>query len=132
MFSLVAFIGWVVLRYSATYLDGEARQGAFMGWMALSLAAVMLLVTAGNLGQLVAAWVGVALGLRLVRRGDALLIDNARTARKGRPAAKAVVPLGGRRRRRLRGVIVLRASKASWDWSPATSAAARPLAQCAE
>jgi NAD(P)H-quinone oxidoreductase subunit 5 len=63
MLSLVAFIGWVVLRYSATYLDGEARQGAFMGWMALSLAAVMLLVTAGNLGQLVAAWVGVALGL---------------------------------------------------------------------
>ena len=63
MLALVAFIGWVVLRYSATYLDGEARQGMFMGWMALVLAAVLLLVTAGNLGQLVAAWVGVALGL---------------------------------------------------------------------
>lgn len=63
MLTLVAFIGWVVLRYSATYLDGEVRQGAFMGWMALTLAAVLLLVTAGNLGQLVLAWVGVALGL---------------------------------------------------------------------
>lgn len=63
MLCLVAFIGWVVLRYSATYLDGEARQGPFTGWMALTLAAVMLLVTAGNLGQLVAAWIGVALGL---------------------------------------------------------------------
>ncbi len=63
MLLLVSFVGWVVLRYSATYLDGEARQGSFMGWMALVLAAVMLLVTAGNLGQLVVAWVGVALGL---------------------------------------------------------------------
>ena len=34
MFGLVSFIGWIVLRYSATYLDGEARQGAFTGWMA--------------------------------------------------------------------------------------------------
>ena len=25
MLLLVAFVGWVVLRYSATYLDGEAR-----------------------------------------------------------------------------------------------------------
>lgn len=63
MLGLVSFVGWVVLRYSATYLDGEARQGAFMGWMALVLAGVMLLVTAGNLGQLGVAWVGVALGL---------------------------------------------------------------------
>ena len=63
MFGLVSFIGWIVLRYSATYLDGEARQGAFTGWMALTLAAVMLLVTSGNVGQLVVAWVGTALGL---------------------------------------------------------------------
>lgn len=60
---LVAFVGWIVLRYSATYLDGEARQGVFTGWMALTLAAVLLLVTAGNLGQLVLGWVGAAVGL---------------------------------------------------------------------
>ncbi|MBO6756581.1 MAG: oxidoreductase [Roseibium sp.] len=53
----VAFIGWVVLRYSATYLDGEDRHGAFMGWMAAALAAVLLLVTAGTLLQLVLAWI---------------------------------------------------------------------------
>ncbi|TNC72230.1 proton-conducting transporter membrane subunit [Rubellimicrobium roseum] len=63
MLLLVSGIGWVVLRYSATYLDGEARQGAFTGWMALTLAAVMLLVTAGTLGQLVAAWVATSLAL---------------------------------------------------------------------
>lgn len=60
---LVAFVGWIVLRYSATYLDGEARQGPFTGWMALTLAAVLALVTAGNLGQLVLGWTLAAVGL---------------------------------------------------------------------
>ncbi len=82
MLGLVSFVGWVVLRYSSSYLDGEARQGAFTGWMALVLAAVMLLVTAGNLGQLVAAWVGVAVGLHklLLFYGDR--VQAQRAARK--------------------------------------------------
>lgn len=33
MLLLVTFIGWVVVRYAGTYLDGEARQGAFTGWL---------------------------------------------------------------------------------------------------
>ncbi|MEO1469947.1 MAG: proton-conducting transporter membrane subunit [Pseudomonadota bacterium] len=60
----VALIGWAVLRFSRVALDGEARQGAFMGWMSLVLAAVMVLVTAGTLAQLVIGWAGVALALR--------------------------------------------------------------------
>jgi NAD(P)H-quinone oxidoreductase subunit 5 len=63
MFALVCFIGWVVLRYARTYTDGEARQPAFMAWMAAALAAVMGLVTAGNLGQLLLAWVAVGFAL---------------------------------------------------------------------
>lgn len=63
MLLLVSFIGWVVLRYAATYLDGEARQGAFTGWLCLTLAAVLLLVLAGNLVQLVVAWVATSLFL---------------------------------------------------------------------
>ena len=63
MLCLVSFIGWVVLRYAATYVDGEARQGAFMGWMCATLAAVMLLVTAGHLVQLVLAWIATSLSL---------------------------------------------------------------------
>jgi NAD(P)H-quinone oxidoreductase subunit 5 len=63
MLILVAFIGWVVLRYSASYLDGEARQGAFLGWMAATLAAVLLLVQAGNLILFVAAWIATSLCL---------------------------------------------------------------------
>lgn len=60
---LVTFVGWIVLRYSAGYLDGEARQGPFLGWMALTLAAVLVLVSAGHLALLVAAWIATSLTL---------------------------------------------------------------------
>jgi NAD(P)H-quinone oxidoreductase subunit 5 len=60
---LVTLIGWVVVRYSRTYLDGEPRQGRFMGWLSLTLVAVILLVGAGNLVQLLAAWIATSLFL---------------------------------------------------------------------
>lgn len=63
MLLLVAFVGWVVVRYSATYMDGEARQGSFTGWLCLTLAAVMLLVVAGNVLQLAGAWIATSLFL---------------------------------------------------------------------
>ena len=63
MLLLVTFIGWVVVRYAATYLDGEARQGPFTGWLCLTLASVLLLVAAGNVFQLVAAWIATSLFL---------------------------------------------------------------------
>ncbi len=63
MFVLVAFIGLIVIQYSRNYLDGDARQGAFLGGLCLTLAAVMLLVLAGNLVQLVAAWIATSLTL---------------------------------------------------------------------
>jgi len=72
MLLLVTFIGWIVLRYASTYLDGEDRQGAFTGWLCLTLAAVLLLVTAGNLAQLVASWIATSLFLHrlLIFYGD--------------------------------------------------------------
>jgi NAD(P)H-quinone oxidoreductase subunit 5 len=63
MLALVSFIGWVLVRYAATYLDGEARQGAFIGWLCMTLASVLLLVLAGNVVQLVFAWVATSLFL---------------------------------------------------------------------
>jgi NAD(P)H-quinone oxidoreductase subunit 5 len=60
MLCLVAFIGWVVLRYAATYTVGEVRRPAFMAWMCTTLAMVVLLVTAGHLVQLVLAWVATS------------------------------------------------------------------------
>ena len=55
MLVLVSFIGWIVLRYSATCMDGEPRHGAFTGWMSVTLAAVLLLVMPGYLAQPLAA-----------------------------------------------------------------------------
>ena len=63
MLLTVGVVGWVVLRYSRVALDGEARQSPFMAGMTTTLACVMLLVTAGNLVQLVLAWVAVGVGL---------------------------------------------------------------------
>ncbi len=61
---LVAFIGWVVMRYSRTYLDGEAREGAFHGLMLATLAAVLVFVQAAGLWQMAAAAIAVGMGLR--------------------------------------------------------------------
>ena len=63
MLLLVSFVGWVVVRYAVSYLHGEARQQTFLGWMAATLAAVLLLVQAGNLVLLVAAWIATSLCL---------------------------------------------------------------------
>lgn len=63
MFLLVAFIGVIVVAFSRNYLDGDLRQGAFVGGLCVTLAAVILLVIAGNLVQLVASWVATSLTL---------------------------------------------------------------------
>ncbi len=59
----VAFVGWIVLRFSRVALDGEARQPAFMGWMAATIACVLLLVGAGNVFQLGFGWVATSITL---------------------------------------------------------------------
>lgn len=63
MLLLVCFVGWVVLRYAATYMDGEPQQGTFTGWLCLALAAVLMLILAGNLLQLGLAWGATSLTL---------------------------------------------------------------------
>lgn len=90
MLALVAFVGWIVMRFAATYTDGEPRQAAFLGWLSATLAMVMLLVTAGNLGQLVGAW--VVLGITLNR---ALLFYPDRSAAQRAARKKAVSGLIG-------------------------------------
>jgi NAD(P)H-quinone oxidoreductase subunit 5 len=63
MVLLVSFVGWVVIRYARTYMDGDPRQGAFMGGLAMTLGFVLLLVTSGNVGQLILSWIGTSLSL---------------------------------------------------------------------
>jgi NAD(P)H-quinone oxidoreductase subunit 5 len=63
MLLLVAFIGWVVVRYARTHLDGEAGQKDFTVWLLATLAAVMVLVQSGNVIQFVGAWIATSLCL---------------------------------------------------------------------
>ncbi|WP_137702086.1 proton-conducting transporter transmembrane domain-containing protein [Marimonas lutisalis] len=86
MLVLVSFIGWIVMRYAATYMDGEARQGAFTGWMSATLAAVLFLVMSGNLAQLLAAWTMTSLTLHRL-----LLFYPERTTARRAARKKALV-----------------------------------------
>ncbi|MES1943171.1 putative NADH-quinone oxidoreductase [Salinisphaera sp. PC39] len=63
MLLLVAFVGWVVVRYARTYMDGEPRQGAFTGWLCTALAMVLLLVQSGHLVPFVLAWAATSYAL---------------------------------------------------------------------
>lgn len=63
MLILVTFVGWIVLRFSVSYLAAEPNQAAFMGWILATLASVVALVTAGNLIQLFVFWVATSLCL---------------------------------------------------------------------
>lgn len=65
---LVAFVGWIVVRYSRFYLDGEPREGAFHGWMLVALGAVLVLVQAGSLPVLIAAFVAIGYAMRQLLR----------------------------------------------------------------
>lgn len=65
---LVGFIGWVIVRYSHRYLQGEANERRYLRLLALTLAAVSLVLAADHLLLLAAAWIGTSLTLhRLLR-----------------------------------------------------------------
>lgn len=82
MLILVAFVGCIVLRYSATYLDGESRQGAFMAWLAAALVAVLVLIQAGDVVTLAVAWIATSLCLHRLLLFYPQRIQARRAARK--------------------------------------------------
>ena len=63
MFAMIALLGVIIYRYSCTYLDGDERQGSFLVRLAITIAAVEVVVLAGSLTVLVAAWIGTSLAL---------------------------------------------------------------------
>lgn len=63
MLVLVTFIGFIVVRYSNTYLRAEHGQVRFIGWICATLASVILLVAASTLPVLIAAWITTSLFL---------------------------------------------------------------------
>ena len=68
MLAVSAFVGWAVLRYARTYLDGDDRQGRFQAGLCAALAAVTAFVTAGGLVQLVLGFLATAVAInRLLR-----------------------------------------------------------------
>jgi NAD(P)H-quinone oxidoreductase subunit 5 len=60
---LKSYLAWVILRFSATYLQGEAGEGSFTFRLCVTLAGLVLLVTAGNLVQLGLGWVAITVGV---------------------------------------------------------------------
>jgi NAD(P)H-quinone oxidoreductase subunit 5 len=63
MLVLVTFVGFIVVRYSDSYLRAEPGKSRFIGWLSATLASVMLLVTASSLLVLIAAWIAISLSL---------------------------------------------------------------------
>ena len=63
MVTLVAFVGWVVCRFSIQYLNGEANQGSYFRWLSLTVGAVSLLAISGDLMTLFVAWSLSSLGI---------------------------------------------------------------------
>ena len=63
MLMLVSLLGWVVIRYSRRYLNGEAGQKRYMLAMLLTLASIGVVVVTGNLGVLVLAWIASSITL---------------------------------------------------------------------
>ncbi len=63
MLLLVAFIAVVIVRYSRTYLQGDAGQARYARAFLATLASVTLLVIANDLLVIALAWVGTSLAL---------------------------------------------------------------------
>ena len=60
---LVTFIGWIIARYSQTYMDGDSGQTRYARWLMATLAAVAMVVITNNLAVLALAWLASSLAL---------------------------------------------------------------------
>lgn len=60
---LISFVGVVVVRFSHSYLSGDHSQARFLACLCQTLAAVSLLVVAGNVYLLCVAWIAMSLSL---------------------------------------------------------------------
>jgi NAD(P)H-quinone oxidoreductase subunit 5 len=63
MFSMISLLAFIIVKFSHNYLDGDQRQGIFIGRLAVAIAMVQLLVVFGNLLVLIAAWIGISIAL---------------------------------------------------------------------
>lgn len=57
MLTMISILGFVILKFSNNYLDGDKRKGIFFRRLAVTIASVEILVLSGNLFQLFIFWV---------------------------------------------------------------------------
>ena len=69
---LVAFVGWVIVRYSQPYLNGEREERHYVRWLMATLACVSVVVATNHVLVLTLAWMASSLALHhlLVFFGD--------------------------------------------------------------
>ncbi|MEJ2604681.1 MAG: NADH-quinone oxidoreductase subunit L, partial [Gammaproteobacteria bacterium] len=60
---MVAFLGWVIVRYSRRYLEGEAEQVRYVAALSFTVAATATVVVTEHLAVLLGAWAASSLGL---------------------------------------------------------------------
>ena len=60
---LVAFLGWIIVHFSARYLAGEARERRYVIGLLGTLAAVAGIAATNHLGVMLALWIGTSIGL---------------------------------------------------------------------
>lgn len=63
MMGMISLLGFIIIRFSRNYLDGDPKQGAFMGKLGATIASVQLLVLSGNIGLLFFSWVLTSISL---------------------------------------------------------------------
>ena len=63
MFLMISIIGFVVVRFSKNYLDGDVGQKQFLIKLAFTIAFVQILVLSGNIATILIAWIGTSVGL---------------------------------------------------------------------
>ena len=63
MLVLVAFVGWVVIRYSQAYIAGDAQERTYAARMLATVGAVAVVVIANDLILLAVAWAVTSLAL---------------------------------------------------------------------
>ena len=60
---LVAFVGWVIVRYSQPYLNGEHDERHYVRWLMATLATVGVVVATNHVLVLALAWTATSLAL---------------------------------------------------------------------
>lgn len=60
---LVAFVGWVIVRYSQPYLNGEPEERHYVRWIMATLATVSLVIATNHVLLLALAWTATSFAL---------------------------------------------------------------------